>query len=279
MSKEWGHDALADDLAAHRRSNTSRLVWTNIPMGPAGSVRPDVYELPISFVRFSPLTFEVKVSESDFRSDITSGKWQAYLNFSAAVVFAVPASLRVSKADMPKGCGLIVRHESGWRMAKGPTFNRVDDLGREVWMKLLIKGMTRPASEDRVAYVSAWHMARKARSELGRRAAKIITEIDTADQRVIDAQKRAEEFERKARERTDKAVADRRETLAELDARIEEMRVAACESLGLPPSTSLDALRWRRHENLADGLGVIREAQATLNTAISNLNRLYPRQV
>ena len=57
---------------------------------------------------------------SDFRSDITSGKWQKYLDFSTAVVFAVPKGL-VSKDDIPKGCGLMTRGENGWVTLRKPT--------------------------------------------------------------------------------------------------------------------------------------------------------------
>ena len=44
-------------------------------------------------------------------------QWQSYLRYSSAVTFAVPAGL-IGKADLPPGCGLIVRGPEGWRTLK-----------------------------------------------------------------------------------------------------------------------------------------------------------------
>ncbi len=148
MSHKWGHDELAADLANHLRGKGDIMAWENMQIGPSGSPRPDVYTIGKTFVRFCPMTYEIKVSVSDFRSDVTSGKWQSYLKFSGAVIFATPVGL-ISKADVPAGCGLIQRSETGWRVAKAPTIQRVDSMHQDVWLKLLMTGVERAAEQQK----------------------------------------------------------------------------------------------------------------------------------
>lgn len=138
---ELSHDELAHNLAQHLK-NESRMVWENIPAGMAGSVRPDVYTIEKSFSNPNPITYEVKVSFSDFRSDVTSAKWKSYLNFSYGVVFAVPRGL-VTKKDIPNGCGLITYNGDGiWHTVKKPIMHpcRLDG---DIMLKLLIGGAER----------------------------------------------------------------------------------------------------------------------------------------
>ena len=85
----WKHNALAKDLADHLLGNPRRLAWLDIQLGPVHSPRPDVYTLDKSYVQPCPTAYEVKVSVQDFRSDVTSGKWQTYLNYAEAVYFCV----------------------------------------------------------------------------------------------------------------------------------------------------------------------------------------------
>ncbi|KAF1025007.1 MAG: hypothetical protein GAK29_02176 [Acinetobacter bereziniae] len=140
---KWNHDRLMYDLADHLSLKSDRIIWTDMQLGSSGSPRPDVYSIPKSYANFKPLAYECKVSVSDFRSDITKGKWQSYLKFASGVIFAVPQGL-VSKEDIPKGCGLIVRGENGWRMLKGPTLQAIkNDFPADCWIKLLIDGVDR----------------------------------------------------------------------------------------------------------------------------------------
>ncbi len=134
------HDELANDLAGHLRTDF-RMTWCNLQLGPRHSARPDVFTLDKSFVQPRPTVYEVKVSVSDFRADITAGKWQRYLAFSEAVYFACESGL-ISKSDVPNGCGLIVRGENGWRTYRKPTRQCVT-LDSDVWLKLLIDGVER----------------------------------------------------------------------------------------------------------------------------------------
>ena len=90
MSVQWQHNDLMHDLAEHLRSNSDRMVWTDMQLGPVGSPRPDVFTVNKSYTQPRPLSYEIKISRADFRSDVTSGKWQKYLDYSAGVIFAPP---------------------------------------------------------------------------------------------------------------------------------------------------------------------------------------------
>lgn len=114
----WKHNALAHDLAEHLRQNTARIVWEDMQLGPSGTARPDVFAIPCSFSKFCPVVYEIKVSVSDFRADVTAGKYTKYFAYASAVVFAVPEGM-LKKSDIPEGCGLMVRKENGWHTLKG----------------------------------------------------------------------------------------------------------------------------------------------------------------
>ena len=126
---KWTHDALMNDLAAHLRQNTARMIWTDMQIGPSGSQRPDVYALDKTYnpAKFAPIVYEVKVSVADFRSDVTKGKWQGYMQYASGVIFAAPVGL-INKSDLPPGCGLMVRGENGWKRLKGPTLRHLETL-------------------------------------------------------------------------------------------------------------------------------------------------------
>lgn len=137
---KYDHDELASSLASHLL-NENRMVWEDIPAGRSGSIRPDVYTVQKSFSKPSPISYEIKVSVSDFRSDITSGKWKGYLDFSDGVVFAVPRGL-ITKNDLPKGCGLMTFNGEFWNTVKKPTLHN-GIINSELLLKLLIAGEER----------------------------------------------------------------------------------------------------------------------------------------
>lgn len=169
---KWGHDQLAEDLASHLRGNTDRMVWTDMQLGPVGSSRPDVYAIPISYSRFQPIAYECKVSMSDFRADVTKGKYTDYLKFAAGVVFACPTGL-LKKEDIPAGAGLMVRGPDGWRSLKKPALIKCDTLPRDAWMKLLIDGSRRDIQRQQIEKESGcrslneYRSIQKIRAEFG----------------------------------------------------------------------------------------------------------------
>ncbi|EKO3439511.1 MmcB family DNA repair protein [Vibrio fluvialis] len=140
ITTELTHNQLANNLARHLLRE-DRMVWEDIPAGPSGSVRPDVYTIQKSFASPNPISYEVKVSVSDFRSDITSAKWKAYLDFSYGVVFAVPKGL-ITKNDIPNGCGLMTFNGQFWNTVKRPTLHPAP-LNDDLLLKLLISGNER----------------------------------------------------------------------------------------------------------------------------------------
>lgn len=168
----WKHDALAHDLAQHLRESSARMVWEDMQLGPSGSPRPDVFTLAKSFTRPMPTTYEIKISRSDFLADCNAAKWQKYLAFSAGVIFAVPEGL-ISKAEVPAGCGLIVRYESGWRTVKAPRWGRYD-LGGDVCMKLLIDGRSRVGTVIKQRSASEYHAEETLRRKLGKDVAEFV---------------------------------------------------------------------------------------------------------
>jgi hypothetical protein len=178
----WKHDDLANDLAAHLRGASDRMVWTDMQLGPVGSPRPDVYTVPCSFAKFRPIAYEIKISVADFRRDVTAGKWMSYLKYASGVIFCVPAGL-IKKEDVPAGCGLMTRGETGWRALKGPTLKPVETLPRDAWIKLLIDGIGRIGDQVRVDLrgdiENEWALNQRVRAKLGNLVGQAI--VDNAD--------------------------------------------------------------------------------------------------
>jgi hypothetical protein len=171
----WKHDDLARDLAAHLRRAQDRMVWIDMQLGPSGSMRPDVFTMAKSYSRPAPHAYECKISVADFRGDITSGKYLKYYENASLVTFAVPQGL-ITKADIPKGCGLIVRGDEGWRTIKGATSHPFR-MTNDALMKLLIDGVQRlskPAITQRDS--SEWRIQEKIRKDIGKEVADFLTD-------------------------------------------------------------------------------------------------------
>jgi hypothetical protein len=260
---QWKHNDLQYDLAEHLRSSGDRVIWENMQLGPSGSPRPDVYSLPKSYSKFCPLAYEIKISTADFRRDVTSGKWQSYLKFASGVIFAVPAGL-VTKDDVPKGCGLIVRHENVWRMAKGPTLLHIESLPHEVWMKLMIDGINRAARGNEPRTLHKYEVERQVRQKYGEEIGQALSDMNRAVERLEYMQHRAEatasEIERI---RSDAIENAERESIY-----IDQARSELCQAIGLEPNASLYAI-MQRCKKLARQLDESEE--------ITRLRRLFDR--
>lgn len=246
--KKWGHDELATDLANHLRANTAIMAWENMQLGPAGSPRPDVYAVPKSFTRFAPIAYEAKISIADFRRDVTAGKWQSYLQFAAGVVFAAPAGL-ITKADIPNGCGLILRHESGWRVAKGPTLGNLGNLPRDAWLKLMMDGIERETKRYHVqsrGEGSYWMAANKLREKLGDEIAGLVSTAlrnKLALTQAIEADERTRaEIQAGTNEAMNRELGWRKDALAREAARITEAQSELAMALGLTPEATAGEL-------------------------------------
>lgn len=239
----WKHDDLANDLAKHLRT-PERMIWTDMQLGPAGSPRPDVYSVPKSYSRFTPLAYEIKISVADFRADVTAGKWQSYLRYASGVTFAVPVGL-ISKADLPAGCGLIVRGEEGWRVLKAPTLRPIENLPLEAWQKLLMDGVKRLGDRGRRDRATAardgepfatWHAVTSVRKRLGEKVARFLEDADDCQRWLKQARERADSAQAAADKTYREAVDDARKRAEAEVAAMNQHRADLCTTLGLPPT-------------------------------------------
>lgn len=267
-TKKWGHDALAEDLAAHLET-PERMIWTDMQLGPSGSARPDVYSMRKSYSNPMPVTYEIKVSVSDFRSDITSGKWQKYLDFSTAVVFAVPKGL-VAKDDIPKGCGLMTRSENGWVTVRKPTRQAVT-LPQKVMLKLLIDGIER-ARRPKPTEWNRYLAEKKIKAIFGDDVASAVTDISrlrleeqniksVIDQNIAVAKARAERITEDAKQFREKQ---------------QKVFGEVCRALGMETVTSSAWAIAQRAQELVDMANenhVIRQASNGIDNAIKTLER------
>lgn len=263
----WKHDDLQHDLAGHLLATRDRVVWENMQMGPAGSPRPDVYTVPKTFTKFCPLAYEIKISVSDFRRDVTAGKWQNYLQFSAGVTFAVPAGL-INKSDVPPGCGLMVRGEEGWRTLKAPTLKALDGLPLKVWLKLIIDGIERQCRVIQPRDLNEYRVKQQLTKKYGDTIATMLHDVANAENRLklqLEAINIRHQSELKyAEDMRKRSVETAKSARIEIDAE----RALLAEVLGLAP----DASAW----DLARAIAVARKALVR-DDEISRLTRIISK--
>lgn len=231
------HDELGRLLASHLRSNSDRMVWVDMQLGSAGSPRPDVYTINKSDTSLRPLAYEVKVSKADYRQDVAKGKWQTYLPFCCAVIFAVPHGL-ITKADLPSGCGLMTWNGAIWHTAKAPTLNPLPSLSRDMMMKLLIDGIDRASSHHRVQAKPKWDSDRAIRQKYGAVVAEAVAKHIDFDDWLKQLEKKYADAKLRAQESHDADLKRIRET--ETSNRSELAKV-----LGLAPDCSIWDIRGR----------------------------------
>lgn len=140
------HNQLSAALAAHLRSKACdyRVAWENLEFSDWSNqknlhCRPDVFSIfpTLSVERCRPWTHEVKISRADFQSDVRSGKWRQYVNFSCRVFFAVPKGL-VQPTEVPTETGLLEYDGSTWTLAKPAKYCKGWELPSRHLMKLIL---------------------------------------------------------------------------------------------------------------------------------------------
>lgn len=246
-SHGWKHDDLAADLAQYLRSDR-RLVWTDMQLGPSGSPRPDVYTLERSYSKPLPTAYECKISRSDLRSDTTSGKWQKYLQFAGAVVFAVPEGL-CTPADIPPSCGLIVRKGQVWRNIRKATRSPVS-LPMDACMKLLIDGVSRTVGPEvpTPRMIDLWVENKTIRQKFGEAVATAARDLAFAQSRIANLR----EDQKRGFAQVDKEVKAHREYLMQQVRKeageFENIKRELMDWLGLDDSHSTFAVRRRIEE-------------------------------
>ncbi len=200
------HDALAESLAAHLHG-PDRMTWCDLQLGSAGSVRPDVYTIEKSFVRPNPMAYECKVSQSDFRADVTAGKWQAYLQYACGVYFACESGL-IGKADVPPMCGLIVLKDGAWRSAKRPTVQPVT-IPQDAFLKLLIDGIEREGAAQRTKRLADhWTHLTTIKHKFGEVVAKVVSDRLAVDVEIESAQRSAKRIVENAQQAAEQVKKD-----------------------------------------------------------------------
>ncbi len=244
--RKWRHNELIEDLHAKLRATGDRMCWVDMQLGPSGSPRPDLYTIAKSYTKPAPLAYEIKISVSDFRSDITSGKWQKYLRFACGVIFCVPAGM-IGKEDIPTGCGLMVRGEESWRTVKAPTLQRMPELDRDAWMKLLIDGIKRESERQRIdqrAQANAWHAQQALRKKFGDEFANLVHRWSQSTVEAVHAVEAAELRHRIAMENLKRHQDAEYERARSEKAQIDAVREGICKVLGL----DADASMWQIQE-------------------------------
>lgn len=266
--EKWSHDALAEDLAAHLET-PERMLWTDMQLGPSGSARPDVYSMRKSYSKPMPVTYEVKVSLSDFRSDITSGKWQKYLDFSTAVVFAVPKGL-ATKNDIPNGCGLMTRSENGWATVKKPA-RQVVNLPEKVMLKLLIDGIERARRPKPVEW-NQWLTDKKIKAQLGEDVSAAVSDISKLRHKERNINLTIEQNMNIAKAKAQRIIDDAKRYKDNQ----QEVYRAVCGALGMETVTASPWAIQRRAEELmrlANESEVIKLALNGIDNAIDAMKR------
>lgn len=261
MGVVWAHNDLAADLAKSLVTE-SRMIWTDMQLGPQGSPRPDVYTIERSYVRPNPTAYEVKVSVSDFRADVTIAKWSRYLEYAHAVVFACPLGL-LTKADLPEQCGLIVRGDGGWRYAKKPVVNP-RPIAQAALLKLLIDGVTREGPPMRARH---WRdPSRDFAVKFGSEAARYVSDAATVHLRIQNAQAQAETILQRAKAEAD-GIRERR------DAEAPQLWLSLLDVLELKPEASV----WEVKQALQRMKRQAAGGDVKLTSMVSELEQLVAR--
>lgn len=250
---KFTHDQLQEDLASHLRGNTDRMVWTNTQLGPSGSPRPDVFTVDKSYARFSCDAYEIKISVSDLRRDVTSGKWQSYREFSHRVWFAIPQGL-VPLDEIPRECGVIVRYENVWRAARKPIAKSLDTMPRNAWLKLLIEAFPNsPHLKPRQTTRNEYQARQAVLKKLGQDASALFNKRETARSSYECAtqqmQTAADDIYAEIKRMRDNA----RQRVENEEYRLNEAQRHLAEALGIPSDQMsaqtlierLNSLRWK----------------------------------
>jgi hypothetical protein len=233
-----GHDPLVESLAGHLLA-PDRMVWRDMQLGPSGTARPDVFTMFKSYAHPQAMAYECKVSRADFRSDVTSGKWQTYLKFASGVYFAVEAGL-IDKREVPEHCGLIVLTGGRWRAQKKPVLNPAWELPRSAWLKMLIDGVSREgANGSRRAAATDWRYTRTLEDRHGEILAKTIRDRLGAEDEIAMAKIQAKRIEDGARQSAERI----RKEAQMVEEMIPGLRAQLCEVLELPPEADHYAIQ------------------------------------
>jgi len=136
----WDAKSLSEDLAKQKNIE-SWMTWVQIPLGSVQMSNvgvADVLAVRKSFTNPNFVIYEVKVTRSDFLSDVNRGKYRRYFPDCCQLYFVAPTGV-IKKEDLPEGTGLIVRGENGWHVTKAAP-RREHKPDEQLLLKLLMRG-------------------------------------------------------------------------------------------------------------------------------------------
>lgn len=154
MSEWEKHDDLQHDLATTRRA-AGDIAVEKLGIGSfASGGQIDVFAIKPSHTRTTLTAYEVKVSRSDFLSDMRAEKFRRYLAFCGRLYFATPAGM-VDKKEVPEGMGLCVRGPNGWHTVMAPRVRTVKPEDQAVivlssLLKVIGGPWARPTRHERI---------------------------------------------------------------------------------------------------------------------------------
>ncbi len=177
----WAHEDLQADLAATRR-DVGEIAVERLSVGSyGGNGQIDVFAVRPSWTQPVPTVYEVKISRPDFLRDTQAGKYQRYLPYCRRLYFATPAGL-LDRKEVPDGCGLCVRGDTGWRTVKAPRVRAEPDGWPEILFSLLLKlhpgPWDKPTRAERVRATALATETRVAGRATAPRVAAAMRELD-----------------------------------------------------------------------------------------------------
>lgn len=175
----WTTQDLTEDLMAKLRADLY-LVAREATLRDQTGQRADVLAMRRKLSNGPMLIFEIKTSRSDLLSDLKREKWRGYLS-DGAVAFAFPAGL-ADPREIPLEAGVIVRIAQGWSWKRAPRWKDAPAptayLLRRMALTASDQAATRTRAELQPRTADLWRAQKNARTELGRRLAKIAQDID-----------------------------------------------------------------------------------------------------
>ncbi|MCL2563122.1 MAG: MmcB family DNA repair protein [Oscillospiraceae bacterium] len=125
VNKKYNDYDLKKALARRHKKD---MFFTEVKDGPTHSVRHhskiDALSISLSWLNFSIIGYEIKVSRSDFLRD---EKWRAYLPMCNQLYFAVAPGV-CDPAEVPDVCGLVtMTAKGGLRIVRKAPWREIDE--------------------------------------------------------------------------------------------------------------------------------------------------------
>lgn len=187
VQREWTTSALTADLAAKLRADQF-LVVAEVMLNGYTQQRADLLAMPRKLAHGPMLIVEIKTSRADLLGDMKREKWRGYLAHGA-VAFAFPAGLADPK-EIPAEAAVMVRIAQGWSWRRAPRWAAAPRASEYLYRRMCLsawdQGRASLRAELEPRSASLWRQAQKARTEHGRRLARIANDIDLYEKLCAD---------------------------------------------------------------------------------------------